>query len=212
MELVVLIFARLLYCYYDLSGGGGNASGKPSRPWPNSRPELVPGPSAPPQAVWGVWSPGLVYCTVLRRCCFHPSWSTTPGVNERICSESVQAFPAWIYDSLVYLFFVFFPYTGAQFVQLYQGGWGFRVARACEALFQTDAGVQTPVDHSHEPRRQATGSEAQPVLLYHQCLISCNCCICNINFFFFFFFVPAGEEHHLSRSKGRHWNAQGPRT
>lgn len=30
--------------------------------------------------------------------------------------------------------------------------------------------------------------------------------------YFFFFFVPAGEEHHLSRSKGRHWNAQGPRT
>lgn len=24
-------------------------------------------------------------------------------------------------------------------------------------------------------------------------------------------FLPSGEEHHLSRSEGRHWDAEGPR-
>lgn len=46
---------------------------------------------------------------------------------------------------------------GAQPLQLYQGGRGLCVSRTREALLQTDPGVQAPVNHTHKPRRQATG-------------------------------------------------------
>lgn len=47
--------------------------------------------------------------------------------------------------------------SGTQPVQLYQGGGGFRVPGAREALFQIDAGVQTPFYNSHQPRGQVAG-------------------------------------------------------
>lgn len=65
------------------------------------------------------------------------------------------------YVHAVLLLMVFFVYIlalpGTQPVQLYQSGRGLCVSGACEALFQTHAGVQTPVHNSHKPRRQASG-------------------------------------------------------
>lgn len=60
-------------------GGRGARSREPSRPWPHSRPELVPGPGPPPQALWRIWCPGLGHCTVPRRCRIYPCWSSPPG-------------------------------------------------------------------------------------------------------------------------------------
>lgn len=62
-----------------MSGGRRAWARKPSRPWSHSRPELVPGPGAPPPALWRIWRPGLVHCTVFRRCCIYSCWSSTPG-------------------------------------------------------------------------------------------------------------------------------------
>lgn len=47
--------------------------------------------------------------------------------------------------------------SGAQPVQLHQGGRGLCFSWACEALFQTDPRVQTPVHYTYKPWRQATG-------------------------------------------------------
>lgn len=62
-----------------MSGGRRAWAREPSRPWSHSRPELVPGPGAPPPALWRIWCPGLVHCTVFRRCCIYSCWSSTPG-------------------------------------------------------------------------------------------------------------------------------------
>ena len=66
-----------------------------------------------------------------------------------------------MFSSLLNIFYILCSsLPGAQLVQLYQGGWGLCFSWACEALFQTDPGVQTPVHDSYKPRRQATGRSA----------------------------------------------------
>lgn len=156
-----------LYCYaychglcLSVTGGRGARTRESSRPRSNSRPELVPGPGAPPQALWRIWRPGLGHCTVPRRCCVYPGWSATPGQtlgHVHFSTYHLIHHPCFVlvlmnHDS------VLSPLPpGAQPLQLYQGGRGLCVSWTCEALFQTDPGVQTSVNHPHEPRRQATG-------------------------------------------------------
>lgn len=168
-------------CYYtychglclSVSGGRGAGSREPSWPRPHSRPELVPGPGASPQALWRIWRPGLGHRTVPRRCRIYPCWSSSPGQTCRVIfKKTCLSYPfiqiafvngLWFNIHICFLFYEYICYfsalshAGAQPVQLYQGGRGLCVSWTCEALFQTDPGVQTSVHHSYKPRRQATG-------------------------------------------------------
>lgn len=91
----------------SVSGGRRAGSREPSRPWPYSRPELVPRPGAAPQALWRIWRPGLVHCTVFRRCCIYSCWSSTPGQTEKICLWMSLDWNSYVLCSLITTFDLF---------------------------------------------------------------------------------------------------------